>query len=118
MRVHEFSIVMGMVNEVTRIAGENNALKVTSLNLKIGRKSGIVIDSMKFAFDAVKLEYPLLTSAELLIEEIPLIYKCNDCEKKFETDDIFFPPCPYCKSFNLKLLSGEEVDIAKMELEI
>ena len=116
--MHEFSIVMGMVDEITRIAGENNALKVTSLNLKIGRKSGIVIDSMKFAFDAVKLEYPLLSSAELLIEEIPLIYECNDCENKFNTDDIFFSPCPYCKSFNLKLLSGEEVDIAKMELEV
>ena len=116
--MHEFSIVMGMVNEVTRIAGENNALKVTSLNLKIGRKSGIVIDSMKFAFDAVKLEYPLISSAELLIEEIPLMYECNDCKNKFNTDDIFFPPCPDCKSFNLKLLSGEEVDIAKMELEV
>ena len=116
--MHEFSIVMGMVSEVTRIAGENNALKVTSLNLRIGRKSGIVIDSMKFAFDAVKTEYPLLSSAELLIEEVPLVYECNDCGRTFDTDDIFFPPCPYCKSFNLKILSGEEVDIGKMELEV
>ena len=118
MSVHEFSIVMGMVDEVTRIAGDNHALKVTSLNLKIGRRSGIVIDSMKFAFDAVKPEYPLLSSAELFIEEIPLMYECYDCRMKFETDDLFFPSCPYCTSFNLKLLSGEELDITNIELEV
>ncbi len=116
--MHEVSIALGMVDELKRIAHENNALKVTSLNLKVGRKSGIVIDSLKFAFDAVKLEHPLLSSTEILIEEIPLKYECSSCGKVFNTDDIFFPSCPGCKAFTLKLLSGEEMDIASMELEV
>jgi hydrogenase nickel incorporation protein HypA/HybF len=55
---------MGMVSELTKIARENNAKKITNVKLKIGKMSGIVTDSLKFAFDAVKLENPLLSSAE------------------------------------------------------
>jgi len=52
------------------------------------------------------------------IEEIPLRYECSDCSRDFELDSIHFPSCPSCESFNLTLLSGEEMDIANMELEI
>jgi hydrogenase nickel incorporation protein HypA/HybF len=118
MKVHEVSIALGMVDELTRIARENNAVKVIAVNLKIGKLSGIVTDSLQFAFDAVKLEHPLLSSSELLIEEVPLICECKDCGKGFNTDDTFFPSCPGCGSFALKVISGEEMDIANMELEI
>jgi hydrogenase nickel incorporation protein HypA/HybF len=107
-----------MVDEITRIARENNAREVIAINLKIGKLSGIVTDSLKFAFDAVKLEHPLLSSAEILIEEVPLIYECNDCKESFKTDDIHFPSCPDCGSFSLKLISGEEMHISNMELDV
>ncbi len=116
--MHEVSIALGMVDELTRIANENNAKQITAVNLRIGRSSGIVIDSLKFAFDAIKLEYPLLSTAEILIEEVPIRYECNECNKRFETDNIHFPSCPDCGSYSMKLLSGEEMDIANMELEI
>ncbi len=116
--MHEVSIALGMVDELTRIARENNANKITLIKLKIGKMSGIVTDSLKFAFDAIKLEHPLLLSAEILINEVPLIYKCNDCNKSFETDDIYFPACSECKSYNLTLISGEEQHIENVELEV
>ncbi len=116
--MHEVSIAFGMIDEVTRIARENNAKKVTSVNLKIGKMSGIVTDSLKFAFDAIKLEHPLLIDSEILIEEIPLIYECKNCKNSFQTDEIYFPACPECKSYSLKLLSGEEMNIEKLEVEV
>ena len=120
--MHELSIALGMVDEITRIAQENNAKKVITVNLKIGKMSGIVTDSLKFAFDAVKLESPLISSTEILIEEVPLIYGCSDCNNTFspqnETDGIYFPCCPVCKSDNLKLLSGEEMQIENLKIEV
>lgn len=91
--MHELSIAMGMIDELTRIARENNARKVITVKLKIGKMSGIVIDSLRFAFDAAKLEYPLLNSTEIFIEEVPLIYECNVCKKTFNPEDKI-PPCP------------------------
>ncbi len=116
--MHEVSIALGIVDELMRIAQQNNAKKIVNVKLKIGKMSGLVTDSLKFAFDAVKLEHPLLSSAEILINEVPLIYQCNDCGKNFDTEDICFPSCPNCESYNLKLISGEEQHIENVEVEI
>ncbi len=116
--MHEVSIALGMVDELTRIARENNAEKITLVKLKIGKLSGIVVDSLKFAFDAIKLEHPIMTTAEIIINEIPLIYKCNDCNTEFEADDLYFPECTGCKSYNLAIISGEEQHIENVELDV
>ena len=116
--MHEVALAMGMVDELLRIGRENNAKRITAVSLRIGKMSGIVTDSLKFAFDAVKLEHPELLTAEITINEVPLIYECNDCDISFSTDDYRFPECPECKSYNLKLISGEEQDIENVELEV
>jgi hydrogenase nickel incorporation protein HypA/HybF len=107
-----------MVDELGRIARENNASRITAVRLKIGRRSGIVVDSLRFAFDAVKLDYPLLRETRILIDEVPSIFRCNECDRSFENDDIYFPSCPACSSFNLTVISGEEQHIANVELEV
>lgn len=118
MKVHEVSIALSMIDELTRIASENDAKQITAVNLRIGRASGIVIDSLRFAFDAIKLENSLISSAEIHIEDVPLKYECRDCRESFQLESIHFPSCPFCKSYSLKLLSGEEMDIANIELEV
>ncbi|RJR17720.1 MAG: hydrogenase maturation nickel metallochaperone HypA [Nitrospiraceae bacterium] len=116
--MHEVSIALGMVDELFRIAKENHAKKITLVRLKIGKMSGIVTDSLKFAFDAIKLEHPLLSGAEILIEEVPLVYECSDCHVSFSAEDIYFPACEACGSRNLKLVSGEEQHIESVEIEV
>ena len=116
--VHEVSIALGVVDELSRIAEENNARKITLVKLNIGKMSGIVTDSLKFAFDAVKLEHPFISSAEIVIEEVPLIYNCNECSRSFDTDNMYFPSCPDCDSYNLTLVSGEEQHIENVEIEV
>jgi hydrogenase nickel incorporation protein HypA/HybF len=116
--MHEVSIAAGMIEEIARIASENKAKKIISVNLKIGKRSGIVIDSLMFAFDAIKMEHPFLSSTDIVIEEIPLRYLCRNCNAEFRTDDVYFPSCPICSSCGLRLLSGEEMDIENMEIEI
>ncbi|MEW6599430.1 MAG: hydrogenase maturation nickel metallochaperone HypA [Nitrospirota bacterium] len=114
--MHEVSIALGMVDELYRIARKNNAERISSVKLKIGKMSGIVTDSLKFAFDAVKLEHPLLSRAEIIIEEVPLVYECNDCHVSFDAADIYFPSCGVCGSRNLRLVSGEEQHIESVEV--
>jgi hydrogenase nickel incorporation protein HypA/HybF len=116
--VHEVSIALGMIDELFRIAKENHAKKISLVKLKIGEMSGIVTDSLKFAFDAVKLEHPLLSEAEIIIEEVPMVYECNDCHVSFNAKDIYFPSCSECGSRNLKLISGQEQHIESVEVEV
>ena len=116
--MHEVSIALGMVDELIKIARDNDATKINSVKLKIGKMSGIVTDSLIFAFDAVKLEHSLLSDAMVVIEEIPIVCKCGDCNISFEIDDMCFPSCSNCKSLNIKIISGEEQHIENVELEV
>jgi hydrogenase nickel incorporation protein HypA/HybF len=116
--MHEVSIVMGMIDELTKIAQKNNARKVVNVKLKIGALSGVVTDSLRFAFDAIKCQYPLLTNTEILIEEVPLLCECRDCNDTFKSGDGYFPSCPECKSHNVKLISGEELHMETLEIEV
>lgn len=116
--VHEVAVALAMVDELRKIAEDNSAKKILNIRLRIGRMSGIVTDSLKFAFDAVKLEHAFISSAEIVIEEVPLVYKCNECGGSFHTDTIYFPSCPDCDSYNLMIVSGEEQHIEKVEMEV
>ncbi len=116
--MHEVSIALGLIEELLRIAGENNAKNVIKVKLKIGEMSGIVTDSLMFAFDAIKIEHPILSSATISIEEVPLVCECAQCRKTFKTDSLAFPSCPFCESYSLKLISGEEQNIENVELEV
>ncbi len=116
--MHEMSIVRRMMAELMRIAQENNARKIANVNLKVGKMSGIAVDFLQSAFDTLKTEYPILSSAKIIIKETPLIYGCNNCKNTFEITDGLSPSsCPECKSHNLKLVSGEELQIENLELE-
>jgi hydrogenase nickel incorporation protein HypA/HybF len=117
-KVHEVSVALGMAEELKIIAEKNNASKILNVKLKIGRMSGIVTDSLKFAFDAIKAEHPLISSAAILIEEVPIIYECNKCGTSFDAGDDYFPSCPDCESYNLRLISGDEQHIENVEIEV
>lgn len=116
--MHEVSVALAMVDELHRIAENTRAKKILNVKLKIGKMSGIVTDSLKFAFDVIKLEQPLMSSAEIMIEEVPLVYECNECGRSFETDTLYFPSCPDCDSYNLTIVSGEEQHIENVEIEV
>lgn len=115
--VHEVSLANGLINELLRLARENRAKKVLSVTMKIGKMSGIVTDSLKFAFDALKTEDALLSGTEMIIREVPVRYECRDCRATFSTENSGFPSCPGCQSFRLLLLTGEEMNIESMEME-
>lgn len=116
--MHETSIAMGLLQSLSDLAERENAKKITKVRIKIGKLSGIVVDSFQFAFDSLKGEFKKIKDAELIIEETPVRYRCNDCGNEFEIDSVYFPECPECNSLNLSLISGEELEVIDVEIEV
>ena len=116
--MHETSIAMGLLDSLNQMAEREKAKKVLKVRVKIGKISGIVVDSFVFAFNALKEQYPKLSSAELYVEETPIRYRCKECGEEFEVESVFFPECPKCGSVNLELLSGEELEVVDAEIEV
>ncbi|WP_456456604.1 hydrogenase maturation nickel metallochaperone HypA [Thermovibrio sp.] len=116
--MHETSIAMGLLNSLEELAEREKAKRVVKVKVKIGKLSGIVIDSFVFAFNALKEGSPKLKDAQLVVEEVPLKYKCKECGEEFTCETVFFPECPKCKSANLELISGEELEVVNAEIEV
>ncbi|WP_457678534.1 hydrogenase maturation nickel metallochaperone HypA [Thermovibrio sp.] len=116
--MHETSIAMGLLSSLEEVAQREGAKRVLKVKVKVGKLSGIVVDSFVFAFNALKEQSPKLKDAELIVEEVPITYKCKDCGKEFTVETVFFPECPQCGSVNLELLAGEELQVVNAELEV
>jgi len=113
--MHEVAIMteaLRMAEEAARSAGAN---KITKLRLRIGSLSGVVPESIQFAFDVVS-KNSLAENARLEIDHVQAACWCATCQSEFECVD-FFNECPRCHNPSGELRRGRELDIAAVELE-
>ena len=88
--------------------------RVERINLKVGKLSAIVTDSLRFCFEIAAKETQL-DGAELFIEEIPVVALCNSCRHEWTIENPVFK-CEKCNSGEIELLSGRELDIDSIEI--
>lgn len=114
--MHEMGIVMQIIDiAVSAIPKTIQDPKIKQLNLKIGKLTAIVPQSLKFCFEIASKD-TLLNGAVLNIEEIPIVAECKDCQHEWSIDEPVFK-CPKCDSGSLNIISGREMNITSLELE-
>ena len=59
---------------------------------------------------------PLFTGAELIVETLPAVTFCEDCEKTYPTV-AYGKVCPHCGSDRTYLIKGNECNIKEIEVE-
>lgn len=113
--MHEFSIVENIVTLLKQIAKDNNFVSIKKATLKVGKLRQIVPENMKFAFGVLTKD-TVASSAELIIEEVPVKVFCKSCKNEFiVTDNVYV--CPNCSSFELEILTGKEIVLENIEGE-
>ena len=70
--MHELGLMTGVLDSVTQVAKEQNALAVKKINLQVGALSGVVLPALEGAFDELRnlQEYALCAHAKLCVEEL------------------------------------------------
>jgi len=112
--MHEMGIAENILQIVKQAVPEDQAGGVRGIRIRVGQLSGVVSDSLDFCFSAIVNETEM-RKASLKIEQIPLTSECRDCRHRFQMDDLSFS-CPACRSANLELISGRELEIVEIEL--
>ena len=111
--MHEMGTVVYIIDTLNKLCEENQIDQVLYVKLQVGEVSGIVPSFLTdFWAWAVRKE-PHLRGAELQIEELKAITHCDDCGKSYETVR-YAKTCPYCKSENTWLLTGNEYIIKEI----
>jgi hydrogenase nickel incorporation protein HypA/HybF len=112
--MHELSVAEEIINITNQYLPKDNNNEVISVKVEIGRLSNILVDSLNFCFDALIDDTPL-NGAKLLIKEIPITVKCEDCGNIMEIDGFLFQ-CKNCESTKVKLITGNELKVTEIEI--
>ena len=113
--MHEVAIMSEALRMAEEAAISAGAKRILKLRLRVGALSGVVPESLRFAFDVVS-SGTLAEGAALEIDEVPAACWCATCQGEFECGDIF-NECPRCHDPSGELRRGRELDIAAVELE-
>jgi len=114
--MHELSIVASLFEILEEKAKEQKAKKILSVKLKVGALSGVVPEFLETAFDIYKKD-TIAAESKLEIEKVPLKIRCQRCGAEIVKDDFVFI-CEKCDSRELKTLSGTELLLEKIEMEV
>ena len=93
--MHEVSIALNLIEIAEDQCTKNGCSRIESINIRIGRASGIMSDALIFAFEAIKAD-SIASAAVLNIEEIPVSGHCDACKTAFKTEEEYILCCPAC----------------------
>jgi len=113
--MHEVSIAQGLLEIAIENCNKGGYKGIELIKAKIGKASGILPDSLLFAFEALKVG-TIAEKAVLVIDEIPVSGICNECKSNFSVDDAYVTACPKCGSISLTIETGRELNIDEMEV--
>lgn len=113
--MHELGIAASILETVQAEAERRPGSRITKVGVKIGELSGVDVDALQFGFEALTKDTdwePLV----LAIEPVPRMQRCPKCGLEFRMTE-YDPQCPGCGEFMTECISGEQLDIAYMEVE-
>jgi hydrogenase nickel incorporation protein HypA/HybF len=109
--MHELSLMTNLLDDAVAAA---QGAPVCSLRLRVGPLSGVVVDALRFAFEALAPGTPA-ENARLDIEETALSFHCPRCGADYSTP-VGFYQCPSCGSADGELRGGNELELVSIEV--
>ncbi len=109
-------IVTHLAKTLDELAEEQHITKIGSVTLQVGEVSGIMTDLFVDAWNYFKVRHPVLTESQLILETLPAVTYCENCQKTYETVK-YGKICPHCGSPETYLVTGNECIIKEIEAE-
>ena len=113
--MHELGIAESIVSTINKTMESNSYTTVSGIGLRIGEMTDIVEDSLRFGMEALT-KGTSLEGVDVTIEIVPLQGRCKKCQEEFRIVEFLFV-CPGCKSVEIEIIKGKELDISYLEVE-
>jgi hydrogenase nickel incorporation protein HypA/HybF len=114
--MHELSVCQALIDQVEHIAREHGATRVERILLKVGPLSGVEPSLLQHAYPLVATG-TLAEQAELVIEPAEVRVHCQTCGAETDARPNRLL-CGACGGFQTRLISGDELLLANLELSI
>lgn len=113
--MHEVAIAQSLITLIERERARLGNVPVIGVGLRIGDLSDVNPDSLLFGYQCLVADTSL-AGCEITIERVPANGKCRQCDTTSRYDDFVFI-CPSCGGSAIDLLSGQELEIAWLNIE-
>lgn len=113
--MHELSVCQALLTQVADLARDHRANAVHKIVIRVGPLAGVEPALLMQAFP-LACAGTLAEAAELVIEELPLRVRCETCS----AESAVLPNrlvCGACGDWHTRLVSGDEMLLASVELE-
>lgn len=114
--MHELSIALSLLDVVAEEAERRGGIRVAAVHLRLGPLSGVIAEALKSAYDLAR-EGTLLSGAELVIEEVPLVAFCPACAAERTLESPQMLGCPVCGTPTPEVRRGRELEVVALEIE-
>ena len=113
--MHEMGIANSILEAVATEVRRHPGSRASKVGVRIGELAAIDADSLNFCFDALSRDTDL-EGLQLQIEICPRRHNCDQCSKTFDVHDYEYT-CPKCGNTPTKFISGDELELAYLEVE-
>lgn len=113
--MHEVALVSAIVEALEKQAIAKKARRVKWLKIRFNPLTSHSADHVRFSFDIVKTEHPLIKGAKLKLNELEPLLLCK-CGNKFQGHHL--PDvCPKCGSVDVKAVNSIDMVLESFEIE-
>jgi hydrogenase nickel incorporation protein HypA/HybF len=113
--MHEIGIANSILDVVRVEAQLRPGAVPCKIVVRIGEMVAVDPDALRFCFEALTRETGL-EELQLEIELCPRRHLCLSCNAEFQVYE-FDSTCPWCLNDRTQCISGEELEIAHLEME-
>jgi hydrogenase nickel incorporation protein HypA/HybF len=113
--VHEMSIAQSMIDAACEVADREGANHVLKLRARVGLLSGVAKTALQFSFE-LAAEGTTCEGAVLDIEDVPVTVMCPSCQQAQVLHTLSYFICPQCGTPTPEILTGQELELAWVEL--
>ena len=112
--MHELAICQALLDQVHRLAKEENAVAVTTITIEVGPLSGVEPDLLSRAYSLARLN-SLAHDAELIVTTSQIRVACDVCDTETvaATNNLV---CGECGNWRTRLVAGDELTLLQVEL--
>jgi len=113
--MHEMGIANSILKAVASEMRRYPKARATKVAVRVGELAALDAESLRFCFEALSRDTKL-QGLQLEIEPCPRLHRCDPCQREFAVRDYEFA-CPQCGSSATKCISGDELELAYLEVE-
>ena len=112
--MHELGIAQQLIDTAITLMPPD-AGRVAALRVQVGALAGVSAEELRFGFEVMSQSTPC-ADAELILEMVPAIAHCAQCDGDYSVGNNDSLQCPTCSSSVMKVVQGKDLIITSLDV--